>query len=152
MDTMEGLAPNPGNGLTPEDESGKTQGKGKGNMDEVAGLLKRAREEKGLSLRDAEMATRVPTHYLQILEGEGNPRLLAEELYLIPFLRTYSIFLGLDPTMTIPLYIAAVQRGEVPGGMSTTLSRRSPSKMALVVLALAGLVAFFVLWFGSDQG
>ena len=127
------------------------QQEGRGSMDEVTSMLKRAREEKGISLRDAEMETRVPTHYLQILEGEGDPRLLAEELYLIPFLRTYSLFLGLDPAITIPLYIAAVQRGELPSGMPTTFSRRSLSRTALIVLVLAGVVAVLALWFASGH-
>jgi len=74
-------------------------------MEAMAGLLKRSREEKGISLRDVEKETRVPTHYLQILEGEGDLRLLADVLYLIPFLRTYSLFLGLDPAFTIPQFI-----------------------------------------------
>ena len=151
MENVEGLAPDPNSGLPPNEESGRMQQEGRGSMDEVTSMLKRAREEKGISLRDAEMETRVPTHYLQILEGEGDPRLLAEELYLIPFLRTYSLFLGLDPAITIPLYIAAVQRGELPSGMPTTFSRRSLSRTALIVLVLAGVVAVLALWFASGH-
>jgi len=151
MENIEGLAPDPQNELPPEEETGKAHREGKGSMDEVANILKHTREEKGLSLRDVEMATRVPTHYLQILEGEGDPRLLAEELYLIPFLRTYSLFLDLDPAITIPQYIAAVQRGELPSGVPTAFSRRSSSKTILIVLALAVLATAFVLWFTSGQ-
>jgi hypothetical protein len=86
-------------------------------MESVASLLKRSREEKSISLKDAEKETRVPAHYLQILEGEGDPRLLADVLYLIPFLRTYSLFLGLDPALTIPQFIAGIQKGEAPSNV-----------------------------------
>lgn len=152
IENAEGLAPDSNSGLTPDEESGRIRGEGEENMDEVASMLKRTREEKGISLRDAEMETRVPTYYLQILEGEGDPRLLAEEMYLIPFLRTYSLFLGLDPTITIPLYIAAVQKGELPSSVPTALSRRAFSRTALIVIALAGLAGFLVLWFTSGRG
>src|SRR5690242_4170068 len=84
---------------------GREDDQGQREREELAGvadLLKRTREQRGISLKDAEMETRVPTHYLQILEGEGDSRLLAEVLYLIPFLRTYSLFLGLDPAETVP--------------------------------------------------
>lgn len=121
-------------------------------MDELASLLKRAREEKGISLQAAEMETRVPTHYLQILEGEGDPRLLAEELYLVPFLRTYSVFLGLDPTVTIPQFIAAVQKGEMFGDLPASRSRRFSSRIALFVFLIVGLVALSLLWIISERG
>jgi cytoskeletal protein RodZ len=121
-------------------------------MDELASLLKRAREEKGISLQDVEMQTRVPMYYLQMLEGEGDPRLLAEEFYLVPFLRTYSVFLGLDPTVTIPQFIAAVQKGELVGDMLNTRPRRAKSHTVLILLLLAGLVALAVLGIVSQSG
>ena len=151
MENAESLAPDPKSGLTSDEENGRIHREGEGSMDEVASMLKRAREERGISLRDAEMETHVPTHYLQILEGEGDPRLLAEEFYLIPFLRTYSLFLGLDPAITIPQYIAAVQRGELPSSMSTALSHRSSSRVALIILALVGLAVALALWFASGH-
>lgn len=121
-------------------------------MEEVASVLKRTREEKGLSLRDAEAETRVPTHYLQILEGEGDIRLLADVLYLVPFLRTYSLFLGLDPAMTVPQFIAAVQKGEALGSATVPHSRRSFSKKAVLVLILIGLAALSLLWLTGEHG
>ena len=151
MENVEGLVPDPNSGLPLDEKYGRIDREGEGSMNAVASMLKRAREEKGISLRDAEMKTRVPTHYLQILEGEGDPRLLAEELYLIPFLRTYSLFLGLDPAITIPHYIAAVQRGELSSGVPTALSRRSRSRIALLVLVIAGLVALLALWVASGR-
>ena len=115
-------------------------------MEAVASLLKRSREEKGISFKDAEKETHVPTHYLQILEGEGDPRLLADVLYLIPFLRTYSLFLGLDPALTIPQFIAGIQKGEAPSNVFIPPPRRWFSRSTLAILILVGLVALFLLW------
>lgn len=112
----------------------------------VADLLKRTREGRGISLKDAETETRIPTHYLQILEGEGDSRLLAEVLYLIPFLRTYSLFLGLDPADTVPQFIAGVQKGEMPSSVLIPQPRRMIPRAALILLLLGGVAVFLFLW------
>src|SRR5262249_36782069 len=126
-----------------EDALDNREGEG---MEAVASMLKRTREEQGISLKDAERDTRVPTHYLQFLEGEGDPRMLADILYLIPFLRTYSLFLGLDPAVTIPQFIVGVQKGETLGNVLIPQTRRFFSRTALVLLVLGGLVTLLLLW------
>ncbi len=54
--------------------------------DEVAGLLKRTRIERGLSIDAVGHDTKIPVHYLRLLEGDGDPYIVADVLYLIPFL------------------------------------------------------------------
>jgi cytoskeleton protein RodZ len=120
--------------------------------EEVTGLLRRAREEKGLSFKEAEEKTHVPAYYLQILEGEGDPRLLAETLYLIPFLRTYATFLGLDPAVTIAQFIRAMQQGDTPVALPPVKSRRLFARTAVVLLMVIALVALSLWWFTSQQG
>src|SRR5215510_5281755 len=92
----------------PTQDSSRSHYEGEDMTEEVASILKRVREEKGLSLKEAEAGAHVPGHYLQILEGEGDQRLLADVLYLVPFLRTYSVFLGLDPAVTVAQFLVAV--------------------------------------------
>jgi cytoskeletal protein RodZ len=152
MDNGEGLESNFNGNAKQDEESGDAQRGGREGMDELASMLKRAREEKGISLRDAEMETRVPTRYLEILEGEGDPRLLAEELYLVPFLRTYSVFLGLDPTVTIPQFIAAVQKGEGLSGLPRLHPHRSVFRTVLTILLLVGLAVLLFWWIGVSTG
>src|SRR5205814_6873684 len=106
--------------------------------EEMAGLLKRTREEKGLSLKETEAEARIPAHYLQILEGEGDPRLLADALYLVPFLRAYAVFLGLDPAALIAQFIAAIQRGEPDYGPPPSKPSRLSSRTVTMLLILAG--------------
>ena len=58
-------------------------------------LLERARREKGLSLRDAENATKIRTRYLEGLEREDYS-MLPDQVYVQGFLKTYANYLGLD--------------------------------------------------------
>jgi cytoskeleton protein RodZ len=115
--------------------------------EEVTGLLRRAREEKGLSFEEAEEKTHVPMYYLQILEGEGDPRLLAETLYLIPFLRTYATFLGLDPAVTVAQFIRAMQQGDTPVALPPARSRRLFARASVVLLMVIVLAVLSLWWF-----
>jgi cytoskeletal protein RodZ len=121
-------------------------------MDEVAGLLKQAREEKQLSLKDVEATTHIPAHYLQILEGGGDARLLADSLYLIPFLRSYSVFLGLDPSVTVTQFIEGMQKGEPTEGQVISRAASSFSRVVVVLLLLAGLAAVSFWWVTRTPG
>jgi cytoskeletal protein RodZ len=123
-----------------------------GMTEEVARVLKQKREERGLSPEDAEAATRIPAHYLRILEGRGDSRLLADALYLIPFLRSYSAFLGLDPALTVAQFIAAMQKGEAMGGPPPSKPGRSFPRVAVVFLILAGLAVLSFLWIAGEHG
>ncbi len=115
-------------------------------MTEVAALLKQKREENGLSLRDAAGQANIPEHYLHILEGQGDPRILADTLYLIPFLRTYSTFLDLDSGETVSLFLADMPKNpvaETPAPHTAGLPWRSMLIVVLVLVALT-LGAYFL--------
>lgn len=116
---------------------------------EVAELLRRTRQEKGLSRKDVEVAARVPLHYLEILEGEGNPRLLADVLYLVPFLRTYAGFLGLDSADTIAQFVAAAQKDAPPQALPRSRFARWMTGVAVVLVIVVGVVALAFLWAGD---
>jgi cytoskeletal protein RodZ len=119
--------------------------------EEVSGLLKRVREEKGLSVQEVETAIRIPKYYLQLLEGGGDTRLLADVLYLIPFLRSYSAFLGLDPASTVSRFIAAIHRNAILDEPEQSAPRRSLSRVVVVLLVLAGLALLSFLWVTGDH-
>lgn len=72
-------------------------------MGELGDLLRKTREEKGLSLVQAEEATRIRHAYLQALEEEAFDRLPAA-VYVKGFLKNYALFLGLDASTTLELY------------------------------------------------
>lgn len=121
-------------------------------MEDVTSMLKRTREEKGIALKDAATETHVSANYLQILEGEGDPRLLADALYLIPFLRTYSTFLGLDPAVTVSQFLLAVQKGGVLRSLPPARHGGMFSRTALIALIVVGIAALSWFWMSSHNG
>jgi cytoskeletal protein RodZ len=136
----------------PTQDNSRSHQRGEVMGEEVASMLKHAREGKGLSLKEAQAGAHVPAHYLQILEGEGDPRLLADVLYLIPFLRTYSIFLGLDPAETVVQFLASVQKGDTLGSPPLPKPARFSSRTLLVILIVVGLIALSFLWISGQHG
>lgn len=117
---------------------------------EVSLRLQQLREAKGLSLREAEAATRVPVYYLQLLEGKGEARLLSDALYLVPFLRTYALFLGLDPAEATAQFVQSVyakedalsELGEQPPPPRSAVR---PLRILIVIFVIAVLLTLF--WF-----
>jgi len=65
-------------------------------MGDFGQSLKEAREQKGVSLEEVEEVTRIRQKFLQALE-EGNYGALPAETYVKGFLRTYAMYLELDP-------------------------------------------------------
>ena len=115
----------------------------------VSLLLQHSREAKGLSLREAEAATRIPVHYLRLLEGKGDTRVLSDALYLVPFLRTYAVFLGLDPSETTAQFIQSIHGKEdsVSELGADPLPPRSSVKPMAHIIILAIVVLLTILWF-----
>lgn len=117
---------------------------------ELADQLRQKREEKGLSLKDVQSQTRIPELYLHILEGRGNPRLLADTLYLIPFLRTYSSFLELDPGVTVAQFLADLPKYQDAVGETPDTVRSSLQWGFIGALILVGLALGMYWWQGSQ--
>jgi len=83
-------------------------------MTELGQVLREARETKGVSLAEAEEATKIRQKYLQALE-EGDYSVLPPSVYVRGFLRNYANYLGLDPEHVIHLYQQAPpQQSEPP--------------------------------------
>lgn len=72
-------------------------------MGELGKVLRKAREEGGLSLTQGEEATKIRSAYLQALEQE-NYDLLPPPVYVKAFLKSYAVYLGLDPQQVLSLY------------------------------------------------
>ncbi|MCS6925417.1 MAG: DUF4115 domain-containing protein [Candidatus Binatia bacterium] len=117
-------------------------------METLATLFRQTREKKGLSLKDVEAATRLPLRYLEVLEGKGDRRLLGDYAYLIPFVRTYATYLGLDPTAAVTQFISELLGREAKETQLEHVApapRSSPWRVPLVSL-VALLVVFVYLW------
>ncbi|MCX7633342.1 MAG: helix-turn-helix domain-containing protein, partial [Turneriella sp.] len=66
-------------------------------------LLKKAREEKRISLRQAADETRIPLRHLQAIEDD-NYMVFPGETYIIGFLTSYANYLEVDPELVKRLY------------------------------------------------
>ena len=78
-----------------------------------------AREERGLTLQDAERDTRISRRYLQALEDERFG-IIPAPVYARGFLRSYSQYLGLE---TAPLLARFPQDAPAPSASSPAPSR-----------------------------
>lgn len=128
----------------------------------IGGILERTRQERGLSLRDVEDATKIRTRYLDGLERE-DLSVLPDAIYVQGFLKTYANFLGLDgeglarefknnrsPRRDRQFNYERPRDSEFeqpiisPGGLSGT-ERRRVSGAAIFTVALAVLVLVLVI-------
>ncbi|WP_088188798.1 helix-turn-helix domain-containing protein [Desulfosporosinus sp. FKA] len=91
-------------------------------MDDVFHQLRKARETKGIELKDVEEVTKIRTKYLQALE-EGNFGILPGGVYAIAYLRSYARFLGLDADSLVHTYRMKVNEPNLE-----TRSEISPKK------------------------
>jgi cytoskeleton protein RodZ len=129
---------------------------------QIGPLLEKKRLEKGLSLKEAEQATKIRTRYLKGLERE-DPTALPDPVYARGFLKTYANFLGLDgeqlsrefrdhraPRRERYLDYERPQRGEfdqpiiTPGGVDDA-ERRRISGATILTIVLAVLVLAVVI-------
>ncbi|HET7270571.1 MAG TPA: helix-turn-helix transcriptional regulator, partial [Rubrobacter sp.] len=61
----------------------------------IGHLLERARRRRGVSLEDAEQATKIRKDYLEKLESDDHAT-MPEPIYVRGFVRAYANYLGLD--------------------------------------------------------
>lgn len=74
-------------------------------MKEIGAILKAAREEKGLSLEDLQMLTKIRAHQLEAIEA-GDFHKLPGEVYVRGFIINYAKNVGLDPEQILARYYA----------------------------------------------
>ena len=82
-------------------------------MGVLADTLRQARAQKGVTLKEAEQATRINRHYLSALEDE-NFAVLPALIYQRGIVRSYATYLDLDPGKLLAMF------EETRGGESTT--------------------------------
>lgn len=70
---------------------------------ELGLVLREARERKGVTLADAQQATKIRLSFLQALENEDFS-VLPPPFYIRGFIKTYAVYLSLDPRSTVQLF------------------------------------------------
>lgn len=119
-------------------------------MEQVATLLRQARENRNIGLKEAEAATRIPVRYLQILEG-GETHLLSDRAYVIPHLRRYATFLELDvPSVVNQFATEQLHATQIAGIIQAEREAESRSSWTIPIISLLVLVGVFAV--ASQQG
>ncbi|WP_127531699.1 helix-turn-helix domain-containing protein [Paenibacillus kobensis] len=72
-------------------------------MSDLGDLLKKAREQRGLSLEDVQEATKIRKRYLEAIET-GDHKVLPGSFYVRAFVKTYAEAVGLDADDVLRLY------------------------------------------------
>jgi cytoskeletal protein RodZ len=116
--------------------------------------LRRAREEKGLTVESAARDTNIARRYLTALEEEDFA-LFPAEAYALGFLKNYSEYLGLDVKEILSLFkVIKIQEQPLPMNELLTKTSGPPKALPLIIILLvvlggAGAGVFF-LWKGGQ--
>lgn len=119
-------------------------------MSELGQMLRDARETQGISLAQAEEATRIRRKYLEALE-EADYAVLPPNVYVRGFIRNYAAYLGLDPEVAVAAYHNGAPRAVQPVEPHIISEPLTPGPRinwelvaGVVMLALLGVVLVIV--------
>jgi cytoskeleton protein RodZ len=114
-------------------------------------MITEARERKGLTREQVATEAHLPPHYVKMIETDSYD-MISDRLYLVPFLRRYASFLGLDAEEIASRFVSNVQHAEanvVRISQEITMVAKKPGAsrgiafavmIAAVVVLLADLV------------
>ncbi len=108
--------------------------------------LRQARAHKGVTLREAEVATRINRHWLLALEEEHFDQLPAL-IYQRGIVRNYATYLNLDPAKLLQLFVEA--RGDRPSETTTVLAQPTMVSPAGSFVPNFAVIAFVVVAMGA---
>ena len=117
-------------------------GNGSDSEPSLGKLITEARERKGMTRDQVINEAHLPAHYVKMIETD-NYDLISDRLYLVPFLRRYATFLGLDPEEVASRFVSNVQHAEanvVRISQEITVVTKKPGaagRIAFVVLIVA---------------
>ncbi len=121
----------------------------------LASVLVATRERRGLSHSEVTRQTRIPEHYLRMLESD-NYAMVSDQLYLLPFLRRYAAFLGLDEEDLAMRFVREVQRVDgIPAKFfepRPLTTRRPVPWKPIAALALAALAILLIVALRARRG
>jgi cytoskeletal protein RodZ len=81
----------------------------------LGSFLTEARTRRGISVDDLMRQARIPAYYVRMIENDDYG-LIADQLYVLPFLRKYAAFVGVDAEAVTTRFIHDVQRADSNAG------------------------------------
>ena len=134
----------------------KTQPSGVGGTRGETSLgqfLTAARKSGGYTPEQIAAETHIPPHYIRAIETDDYG-LISDQLYLLPFVRRYAAFIGLDPEDVASRFVHDVQKAENTAAKTSepipmiTKERKSGGGRYLVlviVLIVAAATGFWIV-------
>src|SRR6202030_600659 len=107
-------------------------------------VITEARERKGLTREQVANEAHLPPHYVKMIETDSYD-MISDRLYLVPFLRRYATFLGLDAEEIASRFVSSVQHAEanvVRISQEITMATKKPasSRRFLFVILVGAIV------------
>lgn len=113
----------------------------------LGAFLISVRERRGVSVDQTVSQSHVPKHYISMIESNDYSS-IADQLYVLPFLRRYALFIGLDPEDIACRFIREVQRADgAPLARAIEpyqMDRRVERKWIRPALLFAGLILVMI--------
>jgi len=118
-------------------------------------ILKKARLERALSIKDVERLTKIRAKYLEALE-DGHYEKLPADVYVKGFLKTYSRILMLDEKKVIQLYkretsiqknIKKTKEPQIPKPLKSPRIIITPKSFITAILLLVSLIVLSYIWY-----
>lgn len=114
-------------------------------MSDLGALLRKAREQRGLSLDEIQELTKIRKRYLEAIES-GDYSVLPGSFYVRAFVKNYSEAVGLDPEEVLRLYQHEVPSPAVEHS-AEPIPVRKPRKMKSQASERFGKIGFnLVMW------
>lgn len=112
------------------------------NFDEIVKLgemLRRARERRGVSIKQASEAIKIRAEFLEALEDSAYKK-LPSDVYTKGFIKNYSKYLGLNPDVSLAFY----RRENTPGTVTIFENKdKNPLKKMNLSLSRGKVIALF---------
>ncbi|MGO4696490.1 helix-turn-helix domain-containing protein [Paenibacillus sp. 2TAB26] len=112
-------------------------------MSDLGELLRKAREQRGLTLDDIQETTKIRKRYLEAIES-GDHTVLPGPFYVRAFVKNYSEAVGLDPDEVLRLYQHEVPAAPVEQ-ISEPIVSRSPRRVQSQSSERLGKIGFNVM-------
>jgi cytoskeletal protein RodZ len=101
------------------------------------------REKRGFSRDQVNTEARIPKHYIVMMESDDYS-LIADQLYMMPFLRRYAAFLGLEPDDVATRFVREIQRSESSvvriSERIVSARQRNTNRWRIVAIGLAAVL------------
>ncbi len=116
-------------------------------MISVGEILKQERLKKGIDLLTVEAKTKIRQKFLDSIE-RNDWHLFSSKVYISGIIRTYSLFLGLDPEKTLAFFRRDYEKKEdVRFKKKVTLSAVAPQSRRVIFAGLTLICLLFILYF-----